>query len=157
MKIILIVLSIILSSSIVSQTKIFTLLDTSLIIGAEFTTRQIYFDLGKSTLKTEANIVLDSIVIFMNRNKNVKIQVHSDSRTNPNCCDNPTENGAHSIMQYLINHNISSERLVSKGYGEYKLLIKDEEINKVKTKKEKEALHALNRRVVLKIVGIYTN
>ena len=159
MKSILIILSIILSLSIVSQTKTFTLLDTSLVIGAEFITRQIYFDLGKATLKTEANIVLGSIVTFMNANKNIKleIQVHSDSRINPNCCDNPTENRGHSITQYLINHNIPSERLVSKGYGAFKLLIKDEKINKAKTKNEKEALHALNRRVVLKIVGVNIN
>ena len=143
----------------VSQTKTFTLLDTSFTIGAEFTTRQIYFDLGIATLKSEAYAVLDSVVIFMNTNKNVKleIQVHSDSRTNPNCCDKPTENRAHSIAQYLISYNISSERLVSKGYGEYKLLIKDEQINKAKTKEEKNALHALNRRVVFKIVAVNIN
>jgi len=154
MKSILILFATILTTSVISQTKTFGFSDSIIVIGQEHTTRQIYFELGKATLKPESNPVLDSVVVFMNLNKKLKLEigVHSDSRTNPNCCNKPTENRARSIAQYLINHSISPDRIVAKGYGEYKLLIKDEQVNKAKTKEEKEALHALNRRVVFKIV-----
>jgi hypothetical protein len=42
---------------------------------------------------------------------------------------------------------------MSKGWGEKKLLVKDDVINKAKTKEEKEALHAKNRRTVFRIVN----
>jgi outer membrane protein OmpA-like peptidoglycan-associated protein len=146
----------ILTTSIISQTKTFNLSDSILVVGQEYTTRQIYFDLGTATLKPESKAVLDSIVLFMNLNANVKLEigVHSDSRTNPNCCDHPTDNRAKSIAHYLISHNISPDRLVSKGYGESKLLIKDEQINKAKNKSDKEGLHSLNRRITLKIAEL---
>jgi outer membrane protein OmpA-like peptidoglycan-associated protein len=154
MKSIFIICLTILTTSIISQTKTFNLSDSILAVGQEYTTRQIYFELGKAILKPESNPVLDSLVMFMNLNKKLKLEigVHSDSRTNSNCCDKPTENRARSIAQYLINQSISPDRIVAKGYGESKLLIKDEQISKVKTKAKKEALHALNRRIVFKII-----
>jgi OOP family OmpA-OmpF porin len=154
MKSIFIICLTILTTSIISQTKTFNLSDSILVVGQEYITRQIYFDLGKATLKPESKAVLDSLVMFINLNKKLKLEigVHSDSRTNPNCCDKPTENRARSIAQYLIDQSISPDRIVAKGYGASKLLIKDEQINKVKTKAEKEVLHALNRRIVFKII-----
>ena len=156
MKSIFIFIATILTTSIISQTKTFNLSDSILVVGKEYTTRQIYFDLGKATLKPESSAILDSVVLFMNLNQNVKIEigVHSDSRTNPNRSDKPTDNKAKSIAQYLINHNISIDRIVAKGYGESKLLINDEQINKAKTKADKEALHLINRRIVLKIIEL---
>jgi hypothetical protein len=49
--------------------------------------------------------------------------------------------------------HIPAARIVPKGYGELKLLIKDDVIAKAKTKEEKEALHAKNRRTVFKILN----
>ncbi|MBI3520162.1 MAG: OmpA family protein [Bacteroidetes bacterium] len=147
--------TLLIATSVSSQTNSFSLLDTAIKVGEEYTTRQIHFELGKAILKAESYAVLDSIVAFMNLHTNIKLEigVHSDSRTNPNCCDNPTQNRAVSIATYLKEHHIAPERLMAKGYGEHKLLIKEEQISKSKTTQEKEALHTLNRRVVLKIIA----
>jgi hypothetical protein len=47
---------------------------------------------------------------------------------------------------------VPKERLVPKGYGERKVLIKDSEIAKLKTKEEQEAAHQKNRRTVFKVL-----
>jgi outer membrane protein OmpA-like peptidoglycan-associated protein len=138
-----------------AQSKPFSLQDTILARGQTYTSRQIMFELGKVNLKPESSVALDSIVWFMKKNNTsrVEVDVHSDSRTNPNCCSNLTEGRARSIAEYLVRNGIAMERLIAKGYGEVKLLVSDAEINKAKTKEEKERLHALNRRVEFKIVN----
>jgi hypothetical protein len=48
---------------------------------------------------------------------------------------------------------INTARLQAKGYGKTQLLITDDVIAKAKTKEEKEALHALNRRTAFRILN----
>jgi hypothetical protein len=48
-------------------------------------------------------------------------------------------------------HDIDSNRLSFKGYGETELIISDEQISKAKTKLDKENLHAINRQTELKV------
>jgi len=136
-----------------AQSSTFNLLDSNVTAGQEFTTRQIYFELGKATLKPESNVILDSIVTFLNSNKKIKveIQVHSDSRINPNCCSKPTEHRAKSISEYLSRHGISDDRITAKGYGDVKPIFTDQQINKAPSKTEQEAMHAINRRVIVKV------
>ena len=65
-----------------------------------------------------------------------------------------SEARAKSCVEYLANEKkIPLARLKSKGWGEAKLLIKDDVIEKAKTKEEKEALHQKNRRTVFRIVS----
>ena len=138
-----------------AQAQKFKLIDTNVTTGQTYTTYQIKFALGKAALSPESFPLLDSIVVFLNQNKNANIiiEVHLDSRANPNCCDSPSQSRATSITDYLISKGIAANRLTPKGYGKHKLLISDAQINKAKTQEEKEALHALNRRVVLKILS----
>lgn len=56
-------------------------------------------------------------------------------------------------MDYLIKNGISTDRLVSKGYGESRLVTTDAEIAKLKFEDEKEAAHQENRRTEFKILS----
>lgn len=62
-------------------------------------------------------------------------------------------NRAEYYAQELVKKGIDTARLLIKGYGSKKPLIKEEQIKKVKTKEEKEALHQKNRRVVFRIIS----
>jgi outer membrane protein OmpA-like peptidoglycan-associated protein len=146
----------ILSTIMFSQNKQITLSDTNLSVNCNYTTRQIYFDLGLMTLKPESSITLDSIVNFIKSHDNIifEIGVHSDTRTRKYCCSRPTEQRAQSIYNYLIDHGAKKENLKALGYGTSKLLISDKEILKAKTKDIKDSLHTINRRIVVTVINI---
>lgn len=57
------------------------------------------------------------------------------------------------IGEVLIAKGINKNRIKSKGWGNHKLLIKDDSIKKAKTCDEKMALHLKNQRVVFRIVS----
>ncbi|MBC7696496.1 MAG: PD40 domain-containing protein [Burkholderiales bacterium] len=84
----------------------------------------------------------------------IELQAHTDSRGNDAKNQILSEERAKSCVDYLVNEKkIPIARLMSKGWGEKKLLIKDVVINKAKTKEEKNALHQKNRRTVFRIVN----
>lgn len=84
----------------------------------------------------------------------VELQSHTDSRDNDAKNQILSEARAKSCVDYLINEKkVPAARLMFKGYGEKKLLIKDDVINKAKTAEEKNALHQKNRRTVLRVVN----
>lgn len=84
----------------------------------------------------------------------VELQSHTDSRDNDARNLKLSEARAKSCVDYLVNEKkIPIERLRYKGWGEQKLLVKDDVIAKAKTKEEKEALHQKNRRTVFRIVS----
>ncbi len=57
------------------------------------------------------------------------------------------------IGEVLIAKGINKNRIKSKGWGNHKLLIKDDIIKKAKTCDEKMALHLKNQRVVFRIIS----
>ncbi|HKC66758.1 MAG TPA: hypothetical protein VKG26_00875, partial [Bacteroidia bacterium] len=63
-------------------------------------------------------------------------------------------NRAQNIADYLTAKGIAVNRMVAKGYGKTKLKVTDAQIAKAKTTQEKEALHALNRRVELRVLSL---
>ena len=84
----------------------------------------------------------------------IELQSHTDSRGDDKSNQTLSEARAKSCVDYLINEKkIPAARLTSKGWGEKKLLVKDDVINKAKTKEEKDALHQKNRRTVFRIVS----
>jgi outer membrane protein OmpA-like peptidoglycan-associated protein/tetratricopeptide (TPR) repeat protein len=115
----------------------------------------IFFDLGKSTLRKESAIELKTLASFLSRNPTLKIELggHTDSRGNE--ADNlllSTER-AKAVYDYLIvNERISKERLSFKGYGKTQPIFSDKMIETMKTSEEKEIAHQKNRRTVYKII-----
>jgi peptidoglycan-associated lipoprotein len=84
----------------------------------------------------------------------IELQSHTDTRDSDDRNQKLSEARAQSCVDYLVNEKkIPIARLMSKGWGEKKLLIKDDVIAKAKTKEEKESLHQKNRRTVFRIVN----
>ncbi|MBS1634770.1 MAG: OmpA family protein [Bacteroidetes bacterium] len=84
----------------------------------------------------------------------IELQSHTDSRGSDAKNQILSEARAKSCVDYLVNEKkIPIARLQYKGWGEKKLLVKDDVIAKAKTKEEKDALHQKNRRTVFRIVS----
>ncbi|MGZ4038758.1 MAG: OmpA family protein, partial [Bacteroidia bacterium] len=116
----------------------------------------VLYELGKADLKPESKDSLNFLYQTLIDNPTIVIQLsaHTDSRGSDAKNLELSQRRAQSCVDYLANEKkIPLARLQAKGFGETKLLVKDDVIAKAKTKEEKEALHAKNRRTVFSIVS----
>lgn len=116
----------------------------------------VLYELGKADLKPESKDSLNFLYQTLVDNPTIIIQLsaHTDSRGNDKANQDLSQKRAQSCVDYLANEKkIPLARLSAKGFGETKLLVTDDVINKAKTKEEKEALHQKNRRTVFSIVS----
>jgi large repetitive protein len=101
---------------------------------------KVYFDLGKSTIKSESHAVLDAVVTIMEKYPSVKlveVQGHTDKQGSDSSNKKLSQRRADAVMMYLAKKGIDKKRLTAVGYGEEQL---------VDTAETDEA-HAKNRRV----------
>lgn len=91
-------------------------------VGAKVVLKEIYFDTDKATLRPESFKELDRVVEFMNKYKNLKVEIsgHTDSDGSDEYNRTLSQNRAESVVQYLIEKGIDSKSFKAKGYGESK-------------------------------------
>ncbi len=77
-----------------------------------------YFD-ANGRLKAAAYLMLDQIIILMNRNPEIRmeVEVHTDNLGQAANNLKISQARAQLLVNYLINRGISSKRLTAKGYG----------------------------------------
>jgi outer membrane protein OmpA-like peptidoglycan-associated protein/Tol biopolymer transport system component len=114
----------------------------------------VFFDLGKATLRPESNIELDKLVDFLLKNPTLKIELggHTDTRGDDKENLKLSNDRAKAVFDYAIAKGVDGKRLTFKGYGETKPVISDTEIAKLGSDSEKEAAHQSNRRTEYKII-----
>lgn len=114
----------------------------------------VFFDLGKSTLRPESFVELDKFVTFLESNPAISIELGGHTDTRGDAKDNQilSEARANSVYTYLVENGIDATRLSYKGYGETQPRISDEEIAKLPTEAEQEKAHQSNRRTEYKTV-----
>jgi outer membrane protein OmpA-like peptidoglycan-associated protein len=107
--------------------------------------KNIYYDLDKADIRTDAALVLDSLVLIMNDNPEIYIELgsHTDDRADDNYNLDLSRRRAISAVRYIISEGIEPERITAKGYGESQLLI---------PKAKDEAEHQQNRRTEFKVL-----
>lgn len=105
----------------------------------------IYYDLDKFNIRSDAALVLDSLVQIMNDNPDIYIELgsHTDSRAPDDYNLDLSRKRAQSAVRYIINEGVAAERIVAKGYGETQLIIKN-----AQTEEE----HQRNRRTEFKVL-----
>lgn len=132
----------------------------------------IFYDFGKWDLRPESMVALDGLVETLNDNPTVTIELasHTDSRGTD--ADNITlsQRRAQSVVDYLIQKGIATDRLTAKGYGEsepktvdvklvqqYPFLkegsvLTEDFINKLPDPDLQEAAHQINRRTDFRVL-----
>ena len=124
--------------------------ETSESKGIENVFKNVFFDLNKSTLRTESRIELNLFANYLLQHKNINIILggHTDSRGDESLNLKLSTDRAESVFRYLLERGISAQRMTFEGYGSSSPIFSIEEIDNLKTTKEKKAAHQKNRRTV---------
>lgn len=88
----------------------------------------ILFESGGYTIKPSAREILNKVVVVLQTNKNLKIEVgaHTDNEGSDEYNLKLSELRAKTVFNYITKAGIDPKRVISKGYGETKLLNKCE-------------------------------
>ena len=91
-------------------------------ISAPVLIENIFYDFDKATLRPESTTALDELVRLLNENPNITIELsaHTDYKGSDEYNEGLSQRRAESVVNYLIEHGIPSDRLTPRGYGEGK-------------------------------------
>ena len=91
-------------------------------ISAPVLIENIFYDFDKATLRPESSVALDSLVDLLKQNAHITIELsaHTDYKGSDQYNERLSQQRAESVVRYLIQHGIASDRLTPKGYGESK-------------------------------------
>lgn len=92
----------------------------------------VFYEFGKWTLTADSEKGLNELVQLLNDNPNITIELsaHTDMVGNDLANKQLSLRRAQSVVDYLIQHGIDSERLTPMGYGEEKPVVVDDALNK---------------------------
>lgn len=88
-------------------------------VGSKIALRNIFFDTGKSTLRSESNTEIDRLVKLMKDVPKMKIEIsgHTDNTGSASLNESLSQKRAQAVVNYLISKGISENRMTAKGYG----------------------------------------
>jgi len=133
----------------------------------------IFYDFAKWDLRPESMVALDKLVETLNENPNITIELgsHTDSRGSDLDNINLSQKRAQSVVNYLIEKGIASDRLIPKGYGESTPKVVDKKmtvqytflkegatlteayINSLPDSSLQEIAHGVNRRTEFRVLS----
>lgn len=127
-----------------------TIVLDQLILEKSIVLDNIYYDLNKSSIRSDATPELDKLVKILKDNPSIRIELssHTDSRSSDEYNLNLSQQRAQAAVDYLVSQGIAADRLVAKGYGETQLLISN-----AQTEEE----HQTNRRTEFKVIEVKGN
>ena len=87
--------------------------------GSKIILKNVYFDFGKSTIKSESIPALNRLVEFLNKNNAIKIEIagHTDNVSSRTFNIRLSQKRTLAVTSYLVSNGIQRERLFPKGYG----------------------------------------
>ena len=91
-------------------------------VGSKIALRNIFFDTGKSEIKSESNAELDRLVKLLKDVPSLKIELsgHTDNTGSANGNKKLSQDRATAVVSYLSTNGISKSRLTAIGYGDSK-------------------------------------
>ncbi len=89
-------------------------------IGEKVVLKNIFFETSLFSLKNESLVELKKLVAFLQKNKNISIEIagHTDNVGDKLSNKTLSENRAKVVYEYLIQNGIALNRLTYKGYGD---------------------------------------
>ena len=114
-------------------------------VGNTVTLKNIFFDVGQSTLRPESNSELNRLLKLMNDVPQLKIEIsgHTDNTGSAVLNNKLSQERAESVVKYLVKNGIPLSRLEAKGYGSEKPIASN----------KNESGRQENRRTEFKIIG----
>ncbi|MDR2039878.1 MAG: OmpA family protein [Bacteroidales bacterium] len=132
----------------------------------------IFYDFAKWDLRPESMVALDRLVETLNDNPHITIELGSHTDSRGTIADNEvlSQRRAQSVVDYLIQKDIASDRLTAKGYGEEHPKVVDDElakqypflpkgtrlteefINSLTDNNQQEIAHQINRRTEFRVL-----
>lgn len=115
-------------------------------VGSTSIMSNIFFDFGKASLQTESITELDKIRDFLNNSPTLKIQVngHTDNVGNAYYNKILSRKRAQSVVDYLVQNGIDSNRLAIMGFGQERPLVSND---------DEEEGRELNRRTEIEVLS----
>ena len=101
---------------------------------------KVYFETNRAEIKSESTELLDAIAQAMSEHPEllkVEVQGHSDARGDAKYNLDLSDRRAAAVREYLVGNGVAADRLVSKGYGESKPVVDE----------DNESAWSQNRRV----------
>ncbi len=91
-------------------------------VGNVITLKNVFFDTGKSTLRSESNGELDRLVKLMNDGPSIKIELsgHTDNTGSASLNNQLSQARAEAVVNYLKGKGIAASRITAVGYGSSK-------------------------------------
>ncbi len=88
-------------------------------IGSKIALRNVFFDTGRSDIRSESNAELDRLVQLLKDVPSLKIELsgHTDNTGSAQNNIQLSQDRANAVVNYLVSKGISKDRLVAKGYG----------------------------------------
>jgi outer membrane protein OmpA-like peptidoglycan-associated protein/tetratricopeptide (TPR) repeat protein len=125
-----------------------------IILNKAIVLENIYYDLDKWNIRSDAALELDKLVTILEDNPEIRIELssHTDSRATAEYNDELSKKRAQSAVDYIVSNGIDATRLVARGYGESQLIISDAEIEKIEGEENQERAHQRNRRTEFKVI-----
>lgn len=119
-------------------------------VGSKVVLKNIFFDVGKSELRSESIAEIEKIKELLISNPALKVQIngHTDNTGNPASNKVLSLKRATSVVDYLLTQGVSSSRLSAKGFGsERPIVSNDDEIGG----------REINRRTEIEIIEANVN
>jgi len=93
--------------------------------GKVITLNKIYFDRGRSELKSESKDELELLYKILTENPNMRIEIrgHTANGIHPDFLQKLSENRAKAVANYLSSRNINPKRLITVGFGQTRPVI----------------------------------
>ena len=91
-------------------------------VGSKIALRNVFYDVGKSTLRPESGSELNRLVKLMQDVSTLKVEIsgHTDNMGSKSLNRKLSEDRAKSVVLYLTKKGIAVDRLVAVGYGSSK-------------------------------------
>lgn len=88
-------------------------------VGSKIALRNVFFDTGKSDLRSESHTELDRLVKLLKDVPSLKIEIsgHTDNTGSATLNEQLSQDRADAVVAYLKQKGIKAARLTSKGYG----------------------------------------
>lgn len=110
--------------------------------------KPIYFNYNDYKIRKDAAIELDKVVAILKNNPAITIELgaHTDARGDEINNQILSDKRAKASADYIISKGIDASRIRAFGYGESKLIVSNEKIDRMKRYRDKEVAHQKNRR-----------